>query len=67
MLKPSDAQHIELSLSADSQEQAVIQGGQWLNIQKHPEKLRLLHPVHYDYFDTLRLKLGWEGGSQSCF
>ena len=31
-----------------------------LRISKQKQKLRLLHPANYDYFETLRNKLGWE-------
>lgn len=60
-LKPS-AHNDDLSMSADSHETKAIAEGQWLEITKHPVELRLLHPEYYDYFETLRIKLGWEGG-----
>jgi NAD+ kinase len=27
---------------------------------KNQQQLRLIHPIDYDYFETLRSKLGWE-------
>lgn len=43
----------------DGQTQILMQGGKIL-ISKAKEKLRLLHPVDYNYFETLRTKLNWE-------
>ena len=62
VLKPSPANDHDLQVSADSHDQAYIKTGEWVCLEKHPVMLRLLHPVHYDYFETLRIKLGWEAG-----
>lgn len=62
-LIPSDSNECALQMSADSHESEAIRANQWLEIEKHPVQLRLLHPVQYDYFETLRIKLGWEGGA----
>jgi NAD+ kinase len=61
-LKPSVSSDLAFQLSADSHDQEMVQQGQWVNIQKHPVPLKLLHPKSYDYFETLRIKLGWEAG-----
>jgi NAD+ kinase len=37
----------------------MLQGGS-VKIKKAKEKLRLLHPSDYNYFETLRTKLHWE-------
>lgn len=66
-LKPASGNESELQLSADSHEQASIDDGQWVCIEKHRTQLKLLHPMGYDYFDTLRYKLGWEGGREPCY
>ena len=34
--------------------------GSEIHITKHNEKLQLIHPSSYNYFSTLREKLGWE-------
>ncbi len=61
-LKPSVSSELAFQLSADSHDQEMVHQGQWVNIQKHPVPLKLLHPKSYDYFETLRIKLGWEAG-----
>jgi NAD+ kinase len=30
-----------------------------IQVKKHPQPLRLVHPTHYNYFQSLRTKLGW--------
>ncbi len=37
-----------------------IEPGSVIQIFKHPKTLQLVHPHHYNYFETLRTKLGWE-------
>lgn len=59
-LKPAGSNELSLLLSADSHAQELVRYGQWINISKHPSLLKLLHPISYDYYDTLRRKLGWE-------
>lgn len=44
----------------DGQENQIIQPDSWMDIKKYPKKLRLLQPLSYNYYDTLRSKLGWE-------
>ena len=48
-----------LQISCDGHESPTIQPGQQITIKKNAQKLRLLHPTNYHYYDTLRLKLGW--------
>lgn len=43
----------------DGQIQTTIHSG-IIQIKKAKEKLRILHPLDYDYFETLRTKLHWE-------
>ena len=66
-IKPDTSNELPLAVSADSHLQAPLTPHQWLTVKSHPILLTLLHPLHYDYFDTLRIKLGWEtnpsGGS----
>lgn len=47
-------------LSCDGQAYIELNGDDYITIEKKLEKLKLIHPVDYDYFDTLRAKLRWE-------
>jgi len=49
----------ELQISCDGQAPEPIQPGQRFSFEKHERQVRLLHPLTYNYYDTLRLKLGW--------
>lgn len=48
------------AISADGGRSIRIQPGYRINIQAYTQKLQLLHPLEYQYFDTLRKKLDWE-------
>ncbi|MDI1351491.1 MAG: NAD(+) kinase [bacterium] len=50
----------ELRLSCDGHESHMVKPGQNVFIKKNSNQLRLLHPLDYHYYDTLRSKLGWE-------
>lgn len=50
-------------LIADGQNHMIVEPGQWVCIEKFPEKLCLLQPVSYNYYETLRSKLGWEASN----
>ncbi|ORU91105.1 MAG: NAD(+) kinase [Cycloclasticus sp. symbiont of Poecilosclerida sp. N] len=39
--------------------------GDFINIKRHPNKIRLLHPIDHDFFNTLRAKLGWSRAPQA--
>lgn len=47
-------------LSCDGQAYIKLQENDVVKIQKKPKKLRLIHPLNYDYFATLRAKLHWQ-------
>lgn len=47
-------------LSSDGQQQFQIPLGESLHVKKHEQVLRLIHPFDYNYFETLRVKLGWQ-------
>lgn len=49
----------DLQISCDGHESRVIKPGQRVAIDKNKQQLRLLHPSEYNYYDTLRMKLGW--------
>lgn len=44
----------------DGQESYLLSPGDEIIIEQLPQKLTLLHPLNYSYYDTLRSKLGWE-------
>ncbi len=47
-------------ISCDGRERAHIQPGDNLHIKRKPQTLRLIHPLDYNYFTTLREKLNWQ-------
>ncbi len=54
----------ELRISCDGHESRMVKPGQKVSIYKNDSQLRLLHPLDYHYYDTLRSKLGWESKHQ---
>ena len=46
--------------SCDGQHRVPITPGTRIKITQHEKKLQLIHPNNYDYFATLREKLGWQ-------
>lgn len=54
----------ELRISCDGHESRMVKPGQKVSIYKNDNQLRLLHPLDYHYYDTLRSKLGWESKHQ---
>lgn len=48
-----------LRISCDGHESTSVKPGQQVRIEKNNQRLRLLHPSDYHYYDTLRIKLGW--------
>lgn len=50
---------MDLLVVCDGQIQTTVHGGA-VKIKKTTEKLQLLHPIDYNYFETLRTKLNWE-------
>lgn len=57
----SASNQISPRVSCDGQKRIPLEPGGKIVIKKKPEKLRLIHPLDYNYFQTLREKLGWEG------
>ena len=55
----SDKNEQDLNISCDGHEAFMIKPGQTVTITKKIQKLQLLHPINYHYYDTLRIKLGW--------
>lgn len=50
-------------ISGDGQKRVPISPGETLVIEKKSQTLRLIHPLDYNYFETLRSKLGWQGSA----
>lgn len=47
-------------VSCDGQRGISLTSGDKIVIQKKPQPLHLIHPMDYNYFETLREKLHWE-------
>ena len=47
-------------VSCDGQRRVPITPGSKIHIHKHQKQLKLIHPENYEYFATLREKLGWQ-------
>lgn len=60
----SERNETDLRISCDGHESRLIKPGQIATIEKNKNHLRLLHPINYQYYDTLRQKLGWESRNQ---
>lgn len=58
-LKISTRNEHDLHISCDGHESRLVKPGQIVTIEKNAQQLRLLHPLAYHYYDTLRIKLGW--------
>lgn len=59
-LKITDSNEHCPRVSCDGHERKLVKPGQTITIKKNAQQLRLLHPLDYQYYDTLRAKLGWE-------
>jgi len=58
-VKISASNEHDLQVSCDGHESRLVKPGQIITIEKNAQRLRLLHPGEYHYYDTLRIKLGW--------
>lgn len=47
-------------ISCDGMQRVDMPDNGRIEIVKKPEKLQLIHPANYCYYDTLRTKLGWQ-------
>lgn len=63
-LRISEFNETDLRISCDGHESKMVKPGQKVSIRKNANQLRLLHPLDYHYYDTLRSKLGWESKHQ---
>jgi len=55
----SQANEHDLRISCDGHESRVVKPGEIVTLVKNKTPLRLLHPLDYHYYETLRSKLGW--------
>lgn len=55
----SDSNETYPSISCDGQHDVSCAPGDTITIHKKPHKLKLLHPLNYDFYQTCREKLGW--------
>jgi len=58
-LRVSNVNTASLQVSCDSHIVISLMPGDEVSIRKNPDKLNLLHPPDYNYFNVLRTKLGW--------
>ena len=58
-IRISTSNEQDLQISCDGHESRIVKPGQRIAIEKNKQQLRLLHPLEYNYYDTLRMKLGW--------
>lgn len=56
----SKSNETNLILSCDGHESHIVKQGQHVTVVKNNQQLRLLHPLDYHYYETLRIKLGWQ-------
>lgn len=56
----SEVNEAPASLSCDGGPRITVPVGAQITITKHNKQLTLIHPKDYDYYHTLREKLGWE-------
>jgi len=54
-------QSTEGSVYFDGRGHHSLLAGDRLTVSIHPQRVRLLHPLDYSYYRTLREKLGWTG------
>jgi NAD+ kinase len=47
-------------ISCDGQEKLAIAPGEHFKVSKYKNPVQLIHPLDYDYYETLRQKLKWE-------
>jgi len=59
-LQISRRNEVSPNVSCDGQHRVAVKPGDTIRIAKHPQLLQLIHPEKYDYFTTLREKLGWQ-------
>lgn len=56
---PSSSSSVTPQIACDGQEYILLKQGSELLIQKSKHRLRLLHPIHHEFYQACRSKLGW--------
>lgn len=64
VLQISEDNERDLRISCDGHQSNPLEPGTRVAVEKNKKHLRLLHPLDYHYYDTLRIKLGWESRHQ---
>lgn len=59
-LRISSSNKVSPHVSCDGQNRIALPPGGWVRVGKNSQLLRLVHPLDYNYFKTLREKLKWE-------
>lgn len=54
-----DGNYTHAQVTCDGQVNFALLPGDRVRISKKPQKLKLIHPPGYDYFEILRRKFGW--------
>jgi len=54
-----ESRDVDARVSFDGQSNLDLLAGDKIVIHQHSNKLRLIHPEDYDYYQILRTKLGW--------
>jgi len=54
-----ESRDVDARVSFDGQANLNLKAGDRIVIRQHPNKLLLIHPEDYDYYNILRSKLGW--------
>lgn len=58
-IKVAPQNRSDMLISCDSHIPITVYAGDEILIRQHPQRLRLIHPTDYRYFEVLRQKLGW--------
>ena len=54
-----ESRNVDARVSFDGQSNVELEAGDRIVIRQHKNKLLLIHPENYDYYQILRTKLGW--------
>ena len=49
----------DVSVTCDGKTLAILKGGDTITVRKKRKYVKLIHPFDYNYYETLRNKLGW--------
>jgi NAD+ kinase len=58
----SDPRELDGLMTCDGQDKHTLNPGDRIVVRRKAERIRLIHPADHDYFQILRVKLGWGGG-----